>query len=85
MSMSSDGKVVQTKLPIAEYEQLREVAEQEGKPLKTVLREAALAYADAHMAPDPDDPLFTAEAPEGDGKRVSAADADDYLYGDGPE
>lgn len=81
MSMSSDEKVVQTRLDPGEYERLRQVAEQEEKPLKEVLREAALAYADSHVQPDPDDPLFTVDPPDGDGEELSASDADDYLYG----
>lgn len=61
------------------------MAEQEEKPLKDVLREAALAYADAQVQPDPDDPLFTVEPPAGDGTEISASDADEILYGDGAE
>lgn len=83
--MSTDGKVVQTRLAPSEYERLRAVADSEGKPLKEIVREAVRAYADAHTAPDPDDPLFTAEPPAGTGETVSAANADDYLYGDDAE
>lgn len=85
MAMSSDGKVVQTELAPAEYERLRQVARQEDKPLKEVLRQAALAYVDTHVAPDPNDPFFTLEPPAGDGEEVSASDADEFLYGDPQE
>lgn len=85
MSMSSDTKVVQTRLDRSEYERLQDVADQEDKPLKEVLREAVLAYTDAHVRPDPDDPLFTVDPPAGDGDDLSASDTDDYLYGDGAE
>lgn len=78
--MSSDGKVVQTRLSPSEYERLSELAESEGKPLKELLRDAVRAYADAHAAPDPDDPLFTVEVPEGGDEDVSATDTDTYLY-----
>jgi hypothetical protein len=80
--MSSDGKVVQTELPASEYERLREVAEDQGKPLKAVVRDAIAAYAAGHATPDPDDPLFTAEPPAVGGDTVDATKTDDYLYGD---
>lgn len=85
MSMSSEGKVVQTRLDPSEYERLKEVADEADKPLKEVLREAAIAYADAHARPDPDDPLFTVEPPASDGPQLSAARTDEYLYGDDSE
>jgi len=83
--MSSDEKVVQTKLPQAEYERLRKVADEEGEPLKTVLREAIVAYTDSHVRPDPNDPVFTADPPHEDVEAVSAAKTDVYLYGDRSE
>lgn len=66
---------------LSEYERLGDLAESEGKPLDEVLREAVRAYADAHAPPDPDDPPFAVEAPAGGEEGVSAADADEYLYG----
>lgn len=82
MAMGSDGKVVQTVLSPEEYERLRRVAEQEEKSLKELLRDAATEYTRTHAELDADDPLFDYE-PEGTtDEEVSAADADEYLYGD---
>lgn len=83
--MSSDGKVVQTELSASEYERLREVAEDQGKPLKAVVRDAIAAYAAGHAEPDPEDPVFVAEPPSVDGDTVSAEKTDEYLYGDDGE
>jgi len=49
--------LVQTEVPQGEYDLLRRRAHAEGKPLKTVIREALRA----HLLPDtvdPEDPIF---------------------------
>lgn len=75
---SKAEKVVQTTLSEEEYERLRGVAEEEGKSLKQVLRDAAGEYVAKHYAVDPEDPLFVAEAFEGE--ETDAAETDSYLY-----
>lgn len=83
MAMSSDAKVVQTELSTEEYERLRRVAEQEDKSLKELLRDAAAEYTRTHGELDPDDPLFRYDPSGTTGEDVSAANTDEYLYGDG--
>jgi hypothetical protein len=49
--------LVQAQIPESEYDMLRRRARAEGKPIKTVVREALRA----HLLPDkvnPDDPVF---------------------------
>lgn len=75
---SRPDKVVQTELSAEEYEELRELADEEGKSLKELLRDAARAHIRAKRRPDPDDPLFT--APAGNGEATDAARTDEYLY-----
>jgi len=75
---SAREKVVQTTLGREEYERLRDVAEEEGKSLKQVLRDALNQYVESHYGVDPEDPLFVAETFEGE--ETDAADTDRYLY-----
>lgn len=83
MNMSSDEKVVQTTLSRDEYERLRRVAEASDRSLKETLRIAARQFVRDESVPDPDDPFF-AHDPEGSvGETLSAADVDEYLYGEG--
>lgn len=82
MSMSSDGKVVQTELNHEEYDRIRRLADEQDLSLKELLRRAALEYTENHSELEPDDPLFSYE-PEGTTDRtVTARDTDEYLYGD---
>lgn len=75
---TTDTKVVQTEVPREEYERLRKLAEQEGVSLKELLREAARAYGDQHLAYDATDPLFTVTP--GDGSvETDAREVDERL------
>lgn len=82
MTMSGEEKVVQTTLSREEYERLRRLAEIEGESLKETLRAAATAYVREQSSPDPDDPFFAYEADGTTGEELSAADVDEYLYGE---
>jgi len=73
--------LVQTEVPQSEYDLLRRRAQVEGKPLKTVIREALRA----HLLPDtvnPDDPIFHIfPLQRAKGKTHWASrDHDDLLY-----
>ena len=75
---ATDTKVVQTEVPREEYERLRKLAEQKGISLKEVLREAARAYGDRHLAYDATDPLFTVTPGDGHAE-TDARDVDERL------
>ncbi|WP_136688400.1 hypothetical protein [Halorhabdus amylolytica] len=81
MSTDADAKVVQTQLTEQEYERLRRVADQEGLPLKEVLRLAAIEFSKRQEKHDPDDPFFAGDVPaDDDDSSLTAAKTDDYLY-----
>jgi Ribbon-helix-helix protein, copG family len=85
-STNDDTKVVQTELNSTEYARFRRLAQDEGKSLKEMLREAAAEYIDAHAEPDPSDPLFAvademAALNEGRcGESLAPGELDDALY-----
>lgn len=74
---TDDTKVVQTELSRAEYRRLEALAEQEERSLKGLLRDAARAYSDRHLAYDDEDPLFAADA--ADGPPTDAATTEERL------
>ncbi|MFW6437022.1 MAG: hypothetical protein ACOCYZ_05260 [Halococcoides sp.] len=79
--MDSESRVVQTRLPENEYEQLRRVAEQEGLSLKDALRQAALEFTERQGKHDPSDPFFDGSVPEtDDDTSLTATKTDEYLY-----
>ena len=81
MATDADAKVVQTRLTEQEYERLRRVADQEGLPLKEVLRRAAVEFSKRQEKHDPDDPFFAGDVPAADDESsLTATKTDDYLY-----
>ncbi|WP_135664067.1 hypothetical protein [Halorhabdus rudnickae] len=82
MSTDADAKVVQTRLTEQEYEQLRRVADQEGLPLKEVLRRAAIEFSKRQEKHDPEDPFFAEQVPEvaDEESSLTATKTDEYLY-----
>lgn len=75
-------KLIQARVPEAEYELLRRKARQAGKPMQELIREAIRA----HLLPDtvdPEDPIFRAFPlfRSKDGRRVRASERhDEILY-----
>lgn len=80
MPTSSDVELVQTELSLEEYERLRSVAEQEGKSLEELLRDAATAYTRSYCELDPGDPLFYYQPDGAAGADLSAEKTDEYHY-----
>lgn len=78
----SEDKVVQTRIPRAEYERFRRLAEEEGISIKEALRRAAEEYVERKERVDADDPFFSfhdrvdAEVTE----QTDASEIDDDLY-----
>ena len=77
-------KLIQARIPEAEFELLRRRARQEEKSMQDIIRQALRA----HLLPDtvdPDDPIFK-ELPvfrSRDGKRARVSERhDEFLYGD---
>ena len=78
-------RLIQARIPQAEYELLRRRAKRAGKPMQEVIREALRV----HLLPDkvdPEDPIFKGfplfQSKDGRGARVSERH-DEFLYGDG--
>lgn len=76
-------KLVQARIPEAEYELLRREAKRTGKPLQEIVREALRARL-LDDAVEPSDPLFQAfplfRSKDGRKARISERH-DDVLYG----
>lgn len=84
MAIDGEDKVVQTELSRETYERLCRVAEREDRTIKGVVGDAIEAYVRRQETPDADDPFFSYEPPaDVEGPELSAAEADEYLYGDG--
>lgn len=79
-------KLIQARIPEAEYELLRREAKRSGKSMQDVIREALRAHL-LDDAVDPDDPLFKAfplfRSRDGRKARISERH-DDVLYGASP-
>jgi hypothetical protein len=75
-------KLIQTRVPEAEYELLRRQAKAEGKTMQEWIR-AAIRNRLLPDTVDPNDPIFSAfPLVRGKGPKVDVAERhDDYLYG----
>lgn len=75
-------KVVQTVIDEVEYQLLKRLGEEKGKPIKVLVREAISSYLRGEERVERIDPLFSPPASK-EGVEDGSLRHDEYIYGEG--
>ena len=75
------GKVVQTTLDEVEYQLLKRLGEEKGKPIKWLVREAISTYLKGEERIERSDSLFSPPVSK-EGVEDGSVKHDEYIYGE---